>query len=99
MVWNSKPVPFIEVLCKGIWWQLFVLRWGGKVVRGAYMQYEQARAASLDLTSPLHPTYQLTNMAYDRSVPTGSNGNPSAILQYFIWTTVAYSISIIIDLL
>jgi hypothetical protein len=53
----------------------FVLRWGGKVVRGAYMQYEQARAASLDLTSPLHPTYQFTNMAYDRSVPTGSNRN------------------------
>jgi hypothetical protein len=32
------------------------------------MQYERTRASSLSIPSPIHDSYELTNMAYDRGV-------------------------------
>ena len=42
---------------------------GAKMVRGAYMFLERARAESMGLPSPIHDTITDTHLNYDRSAP------------------------------
>ena len=39
---------------------------GLKIVRGAYLEFENDRAASMRVDSPIFPTYEDTNNNYDR---------------------------------
>jgi len=43
-------------------------KWAGKIVRGAYMQYERNRAKELGTSDPVHATYTDTSSAYNRTI-------------------------------
>ncbi|KAK4313436.1 hypothetical protein Pmani_015219 [Petrolisthes manimaculis] len=44
------------------------VRFGAKIVRGAYLEHERARAAELGYPDPVNDTYEDTGRSYDRMV-------------------------------
>ena len=46
----------------------FGARFGCKIVRGAYMDYERKRSESLNTACPIWDSYEETNFNYDRQI-------------------------------
>nr|AGT02538.1 proline dehydrogenase [Herpetomonas muscarum] len=46
---------------------LMNFQWGGKIVRGAYIEQERRTANQYSYTSPIWPTYEETSACYDQS--------------------------------